>query len=174
VLHTARGRRSEAGFTIIEILVVMIIMGALAAIVISSFRGTRSAVNSRTVIAVATTYATGIRAFQLDHGNRVPNPAVARDWPRGAAAGNPLHDRGPLDELGRHYLRNGAPEPMQSGTSVLIDSASAIPAGGGLLDSYIRYERVSETAYTLEIVIWDGDSWNSVCKVGDAVGGPTC
>ena len=61
------GACSDAGFTIVEVLVVMVIMGILIAVAIPTFRGQSKAGYDASAKTLATTAATAAEAYAADH-----------------------------------------------------------------------------------------------------------
>lgn len=100
--------RGEAGFGLVELLVVMIILAILASLAISTFGGARSATRNKEAIAAATAYEAAIASWMSDHGNRKPTAAQVD------SASGPLKGAGPLNLLGRPYT-GGAPSGVAEG-----------------------------------------------------------
>ncbi|MCW2956249.1 MAG: hypothetical protein JWO69_1118 [Thermoleophilia bacterium] len=73
-------RTSEQGFSLVELIVVMVIVAILAAITMMSFGSSKDAANRGKVVAVAQSYDQAIASFALDHTGRMPVPG-SRDWP---------------------------------------------------------------------------------------------
>lgn len=149
----ARVGAAERGFTVIELLVVMLIIAALMAIVIPKLTGARESGRTASVLAAAQSYAEAVDGFALDHTGRVPVLGSA-DWP--------VADRGPLQPIPMagsgtlpSYLGRTVPEQV-SGSSVDIVSASpagqAAPATGQ--DGVIRYVAgAPNSSYRIEVWI---------------------
>lgn len=68
----ASRRKNKSGFTLIEILIVVIILGILAAIVIPQFASASTQAKQSTVQSVAQTLRTQIALYRLQHNDRLP------------------------------------------------------------------------------------------------------
>lgn len=199
----ARRVRDARGFSLVEIVVVMVIMGILMAIVVPTFFGARKTAYTKTTIAAASAYATAIESYRLDHGNQVPfdpdhPPSSTRtDDFFGCTVDNPscwpLNGRrfGPLDLIGRPYLRGGAPEQMSrtattGGYLYLSDTFTSAPDGGGThgcpttgrKKGCIAYQALTATTYTLRVYVWTTKPgpahWVFKCRFSNGTGGNTC
>ncbi len=133
--ESGRNRR-EAGFSLIEILVVMIIITIMMSIVVVTFSKSRKTAEYKSAIAAANQYRDALEAFRSDHGNEFPKIGPTEtEWPGNPAAPTktdttPIKTahkrflRGPRNELlednmspadgKRPYMRR-IPEPVQSG-----------------------------------------------------------
>jgi type IV pilus assembly protein PilA len=62
-------RTGEGGFTLVELLVVILIIGVLASIAIPSFLGQRAKANDAGAITALRTARTAIEVYRTDHGS---------------------------------------------------------------------------------------------------------
>jgi general secretion pathway protein G len=103
----ARHRR-QAGFTLVELLLVMMILVALAAVVIPKFRGRSEQAKETQAIMQISSFETVLDAFEVDNGyypegeeglwDLVEQPEDADNW-RG-----PYLDEVPLDPWSEEYI----------------------------------------------------------------------
>ena len=128
---------SEAGFSLLEIIIVLCIIAVLLPIGLLSLRGARNNGNSLQTNAIAQHYADSIDRFAREHSGRYPKPVGSEEWAGGAQA-----SKGPMAlVLGtrRYYLRS-TPESVQSGSVVVGATSSTKPsityAASGNGDSY--------------------------------------
>lgn len=121
-----RAQISEAdGFTLIELIIVMIIMAILMAAALSMMQGSKATANRKLATTTALSYKSAVDGFKLDHAGRVPRITAAApatlttDWSNQSQ--NELN-RGPLEaindpmtsERGR-YVKGGVPEGISTG-----------------------------------------------------------
>ena len=66
-------RKIRSGFTLIEILIVVIILGILAAIVIPQFSSASQDARKSNVVTTVQTLRSQIALYKLQHGDKLPN-----------------------------------------------------------------------------------------------------
>lgn len=76
--HTTNRRRDEAGFTLIELMVVIVIIGMLAAIVVPRFMGSAEKAAQTAARAQISSFKTALQLYKLDNV-RYPTTAEGLD-----------------------------------------------------------------------------------------------
>jgi general secretion pathway protein G len=110
--------RSRRGFTLVEILIVVIILGILAAIVIPQFTNASQNARESSLQSTLQTLRSQVQLFKLQHGDTLPN--LITDWTPLTAStsyGNPTQTYGP-------YMQAVPVNPMD-GDSNVVDSTVA-------------------------------------------------
>jgi general secretion pathway protein G len=74
-----RNQRKRSGFTLVEILIVVIILGILAAIVIPKFTNASSEAKRNTLTSTLHALRGQIELYMLQHGDKAP-PLNGLDW----------------------------------------------------------------------------------------------
>ena len=67
-LRRKAGRQNRAGFTLVELLLVLVILGTLAAIVLPKFAGRTEQARITAARTQLATFATALDAFEVDNG----------------------------------------------------------------------------------------------------------
>lgn len=113
-----RYRRTRQGFTLVEILIVVIILGILAAIVIPQFTNASQNARESSLQSTLQTLRSQIQLYKLQHGDALPN--LITDWTPLTTAttfGSPTQTYGP-------YMQAVPANPM-NGYSNVVDSPVA-------------------------------------------------
>lgn len=102
-------RHSRQAFTLIELLLVLVILGILAAIVVPKFSGRTEQARKTAAQSQIATFSTALDAFEVDNGyypkgrdglqDLVQQPRDAQDW-----KGPYLRGEIPLDPWGNAYI----------------------------------------------------------------------
>lgn len=125
-------RRKRDGFTLTELLAVVIILGILAAIAIPTYTRTVEKVKGEKAVTNLRLIRTGERMYRLDHNaytnllsglypTYIDNPNPDPDW----TYGNPVLDAAGFDATA---TRSGGSYP---GGTINIDQGGTITTGGG-------------------------------------------
>ena len=121
-------KNSARGFTLVEILIVVIILGILAAIVIPQFTNASTEARQNSTASLLQTLRSQIELFKLQHGDTLPNivgnAADGSHWDpltKTSTYGTPVSTFGP-------YMQQPPRNPL-TGSSVVSDGdGSAAPA----------------------------------------------
>ncbi|MCB0877620.1 MAG: type II secretion system protein [Thermoleophilia bacterium] len=74
-LRSTRARHAERGFTVVEMMVVLLIALILMGLAIIAFRGAKSSTYAKETVAAGSTYVQAVSGFQSDHANKNPTSA---------------------------------------------------------------------------------------------------
>lgn len=159
---TAHDDRSQGGFTLLEILVVLTILALLMAIAIATMSAATRNAQAQAVTEAAVRYDSAIRNFRRDHGNRVPVQGSS-DWP--------VAVEGPVAVTRRPYLRSGVPETVaREQVRIGGDEQAATGSRGAII-----YEQVSRTEYRIRVMMLRHGELYERCRLGNADGmTPNC
>lgn len=149
-------RRPEAGFTVIELVIVVVIAAVLLSIMGAAFDSARTASQRRSAIAAARTMGDAIEDFRKDHAGRPPLLAGAtagEDWSQKPA-------NGPRNRyLDEPYLES-APGALADGLAVMTTGGG----GGGGARWRLRYRQDADPA-GWSIVVIDGRGTATRCAI---------
>lgn len=124
--------RAQRGFTLVELLLVLVILGILAAIVIPKFSGRTEQAKEQAAVTQISIFKTALNSFEVDNGyfpkgknglqDLIVKPRDAQNW-RGPYLET---DRIPLDPWGSEYIYEcpGRHNPTS------YDLSSSGPPGG--------------------------------------------
>jgi len=120
-LHAARCRNGRQAFTLIELLLVLVILGTLAAIVLPRFAGTGERAKRSAAETQISTFKTVLSAFEVDNGfypkslnDLIQQPRDAQNW-----HGPYLDGAVPMDPWGRAYIYTNPGKHNTSGYDVM-------------------------------------------------------
>lgn len=129
-------KSARKGFTLVEILIVVIILGILAAIVIPQFTNASSDARNSSLASTLQTLRSQIELYKLQHGDTLPNLTTATgSWAPFTGTttyGNPAQTFGP-------YMQ-AVPTNPENGFSTVVDSTASpgttVTAGTGFTYDY--------------------------------------
>ncbi len=141
--------RSERGFGLVEIIIVVVIAAILMAAIIPMYQSARKTARQKEAIAAMNEYARAIAAYKGDSAGKVPMSPTTDTWPNQPAGWK--INRGPLNPLtGKPYIRSGAPEittrSLASGGAVLRLNASPASLGNMGIGSFINSNLTDESS----------------------------
>jgi len=119
---THRRTRTKSGFTLVEILIVVIILGILAAIVIPQFTNASQNARESSLQSTLQTLRSQIQLYKLQHGDSLPN--LVTDWTPltgSTSYGNPVQNFGP-------YMQAAPVNPMNGNSNVVDGTVSTTSA----------------------------------------------
>ena len=134
---------AKKGFTLIEILIVVIILGILAAIVIPQFSSASSDARKASLQSTAQTLRSQIALYKLQHNDKLPDLTLngGQNWvlltatsvdPQGNTVG-PYMQSTPVNALTNgSVVKNGANPPVAvAGADFVYDYGTAANPGSG-------------------------------------------
>lgn len=135
-MHAYRTKKS--GFTLVEILIVVIILGILAAIVIPQFTNASTEARENSARSLVQTIRSQIELYKMQHGDLYPTSNGAADgtWDWDALTGITQFDGKNLGP----YLQQEPGNPLRAGASGVqsVDTdATAIDATAGADDGFV-------------------------------------
>jgi general secretion pathway protein G len=125
-------RTTKSGFTLVEILIVVIFLGILAAIVIPQFTNASTEARKNSTSSLLQTIRSQIELYKLQHGDTIP-PLV------GAAADGSHWDE--LTKTSQHngtgtfgpYLQTVPKNPLNSKSDVIAGTGAAVASNAGFI-----------------------------------------
>lgn len=156
--------RAEAGFSLLEIIVVLVIIGIMLAVGFASMRGSHARANSAKAKSVAIQLGEAIQQFQRDHGGRPPGQPGTVDW--GNRWVSPV-DRG---NGNKPYVSGTSVDALATNAVSLETTAGAAGPGASAIARIRYYENPAANLYALVVYINRDGTRRPVCWVsgGDA------
>jgi general secretion pathway protein G len=124
--RTAIARRNS-GFTLVEILIVVIILGILAAIVIPQFTNASTEARQNSTTSLLQTLRSQIELYKLQHGDQLPSLVTSWD-PLTTQTTYAGSNYGP-------YLQQTPVNPMNGLSTVVAGSGNATSDAGFVFDT---------------------------------------
>jgi general secretion pathway protein G len=133
--------RAARGFTLVELLLVLVILGILAAIVIPKFSGRTEQAKEQAAVTQIATFRTALDAFEVDNGfypkglqDLITQPSEAQNW-RGPYLQS---DKVPVDPWGNEYIYQ---RPGQHNKSSYDLSSQGPPGGDKVIANWTTQKR---------------------------------
>lgn len=146
-----RLRSRQDGFTLVELVIVLVILGILMGIAIPQFLGSKKTALRREAAAAGATYRNAITSYQRQNMGRSPQAPGSADWT--------IPAKGPInrtDPTNPSYLANGVPTAVQGGRiAVLAGPAGAAPPPAKF-GVFYQFDPVVRGGYTLVVTAADG------------------
>ena len=121
-------RKSNKGFTLVEILIVVIILGILAAIVIPQFTNASQDARKSSLVSQLQTLRSQIELYKLQHGDALPD--LVTNWnPMTTVTVYATKNYGP-------YMQAVPINPLTGGSVVKNGDGSAAVAGADFIYDY--------------------------------------
>jgi len=121
-------RKNNKGFTLVEILIVVIILGILAAIVIPQFTNASTDARKNSLTSQLQTVRSQIELYKLQHNETLPDFA-GKQWDQMTAQSDVsgTTGTGALFPFGP-YLQQTPTNPLNGGTNVVVIAADPVVA----------------------------------------------
>ena len=122
-------RRSRAGFTLVEVLIVVVIMAVLAALVIPQFTSSTDDAKASTLLANLRTLRAQLELYRFHHDGAVPT-ITAASLPQLTSATNVAGSMGAAGTSFPFgpYLVTGIPENPVNGKNTVVEATTVPPA----------------------------------------------
>jgi general secretion pathway protein G len=137
-VNLARSRRSLRGFTLVEILIVVLLIGIVAAIALPSFSNVSQETRTKTLVGQLKTLRSQIELYKAQHMDTLPD-LVNNQW---AQLQSPTNMRGVIDttSVGTYgpYVNKLPVNPLNGNTAVGAGAGAGLgwvfnPANGTLI-----------------------------------------
>jgi prepilin-type N-terminal cleavage/methylation domain-containing protein len=180
--HAPASRRStERGFTLVEMLIALIIVGVLSAVLIPKFSSQRTTAKHKSGLSAAHQYYQAVIAFQGDHNGRIPdlrNDPIQRPLCNSGSLDGcewPFTIEGPRDDSGRPYIRS-IPTIARNGTLGFVMDGQ--PDNTENPQVRLHYVPLPPNQFEIRVLVpRDGGSGSEVIctlRSGGRIEGPRC
>lgn len=142
-------RHKQKGFTIVELLIVIVVIGILAAITIVAYNGIQSRANNQKTISAVSAYTKAFLQYAAENGvyppSRSPLPCLGTGYTCDGTTDGSVSTAALLADL-RPYMTS-TPQPSTTARAGGIPGrAGALYAGSTDADRYILFIQESTTA----------------------------
>lgn len=144
---------NRKGFTIVELLIVIVVIGILAAITIVAYNGIQERAHQTKTVSALSEYAKAFAAYAVDHDNYPPSPSCLGDTQGAANVKSCINPSGvngtACFSLGTGYQREEFVDAMKPylGETMPMVGQGSYSCGGTRYAGGYYYKTVSNVAY---------------------------
>ena len=115
-------RRNQSGFTLVELLIVVIILGILAAVVIPQFNTAAAESKEAALASNLATIRQAVELYKVQHSDAFPSSAILDELVNSTDADGTVH----VDGSGKYgpYIRNQFPANPINNDATIVTAAS--------------------------------------------------
>ena len=152
----ARKNKSQ-GFTLVEILIVVVILGILAAIVIPQFTSASESAKASSLVSQLQTIRSQLELYQVQHNGDYPD--LSTDWDQMTKKTNAAGETGEDDSTKGPYLQKAPANPFNnsSGTGGLAADGWNYNATSGVILAVLSDEDAAELGLSADDVVAAGE-----------------
>lgn len=177
--HTtaSHARAHERGFTLLEMLIVVIVLAIIFAIALSKFSGAKKSAYFNDGKTVGTAYMQAVSQYQADFANRHP-PMTGPPALRWSGNNTAATQRGPLNLTGQPYLKS-TPESVTAGrVGVSVNTncgAPGAPSGATTQTAWVSVCYLAEPRFWVRVIARknSGALWTGSGALACYMGAPT-
>jgi len=121
---------ARKGFTLVEILIVVVILGILAAIVIPQFTSASETAKASSLVSQLQTLRSQLELYQVQHNGSYPSTTSATFWDQLTGETNISGSTSPAstDITYGPYLQKEINNPFEDSSDIQVSSTSPLPA----------------------------------------------
>ena len=158
-----KARNAEKGFTLVEILIVVVILGILAAIVIPQFTSASESARASSLASQLQTVRSQLELYQVQHNGN--NPTLTTNWDQFTGQTN---QAGSTSGTGfGPYMQQAPRNPFTGGTTVATTATADWQMSGGDFRAVVSTDNATDAqlqAAGLIIGSADGTTWGDVVR----------